>query len=276
VRINGNNTEAIIDRSKEALIQTEAFREGLGPKYYGGFNNGSVYAFLEGRCLELEEMGSTEICPLIASEVGKWHRISLPFDKRPSLWITLQKWADLAPREFADPAKSRKLKEINVNKFCKEIEVVKEALSKLDSPIVFCHNDILFRNIILMKNRDKVAFIDYEYASYNYRGFDLGNHFSEHAGFGPDYSLYPNKETQMMFFKHYLRTYNNGEKITDEELNKLYIETNQFSLASHLFWGFWALIQSANSDIDFDFLEYCEARFRQYLATKEEFLSLSK
>lgn len=47
-----------------------------------------------------------------------------------------------------------------------------------------------------------------------------------------------------------------------------------FPQASHLFWGFWALIQSANSDIDFDFLEYATARLRQYDATKDEFLAL--
>ena len=26
--------------------------------------------------------------------------------------------------------------------------------------------------------------------------------------------------------------------------------------ASHLFWGIWALLQAANSTIDFDFIEY--------------------
>jgi len=274
VRINGNNTEAIIDRSKEAVIQSEAFRDGLGPKYYGGFNNGSVYAFLEGRVLELEEMGSKDICPKIANEVGKWHRLTLPLDKTPSLWITLKKWSEIAPRDFKDPEKSKKLKEINVEQYCKEMEDLKVVLSKLDSPVVFCHNDLLFRNVILLKNNAKVAFIDYEYASYNYRGFDLGNHFNEYGGFGPDYSLYPNKETQMLFFKNYLQTFNNGEEITNKELDKLYIEANQFSLASHLFWGFWSLIQSVNSDIEFDFLDYCQARFRQYQATKQEFLSL--
>ena len=36
---------------------------------------------------------------------------------------------------------------------------------------------------------DKVYFIDYEYASYNYRGYDIGNHFAEYAGFECDYSL---------------------------------------------------------------------------------------
>ena len=31
--------------------------------------------------------------------------------------------------------------------------------------------------------------IDFEYGAYGYRGYDLGNHFNEYAGFDCDYSL---------------------------------------------------------------------------------------
>lgn len=68
---------------------------------------------------------------------------------------------------------------------------------------------------------DRISFIDFEYASYNPRGFDIGNHFNEYAGmisvlilvntililylgFGPDYTLYPDKESQYRFLRHYL------------------------------------------------------------------------
>jgi hypothetical protein len=36
----------------------------------------------------------------------------------------------------------------------------------------------------------KICIIDYEYGSYSYRGYDIANHFNEHAGFECDYSLY--------------------------------------------------------------------------------------
>ncbi|XP_026378884.1 erlin-2-B-like [Papaver somniferum] len=38
-----------------------------------------------------------------------------------------------------------------------------------------------------------------------YRGYDIGNHFNEYAGFDCDYSLYPNKDAQYHFFRHYLK-----------------------------------------------------------------------
>jgi ethanolamine kinase len=52
---------------------------------------------------------------------------------------------------------------------------------------------------------EKLYLIDFEYASYNYRGFDIGNHFNEYAGYDCDYSLCPNKDEQYYFFRHYLQ-----------------------------------------------------------------------
>ncbi len=47
----------------------------------------------------------------------------------------------------------------------------------------------------------KIYIIDYEYGSYNYRGYDIANHFNEHAGFECDYSLYvsPSLTTFLMY-----------------------------------------------------------------------------
>ncbi|PNX73573.1 putative ethanolamine kinase A-like protein, partial [Trifolium pratense] len=94
---------------------------------------------------------------------------------------------------------------------------------RLKSPVLFSHNDLLSGNIMINHeeghelglmspvfnveelNRNALYLIDYEYASYNYRGFDIGNHFAEYAGFECDYSLYPNMNEQYHFFRHYLQ-----------------------------------------------------------------------
>ena len=85
-----------------------------------------------------------------------------------------------------------------------------QELVKVNSPIVFCHNDLLHANIIYDETADKVSFIDYEYASSRYRGYDIGNHFCEFAGFDCDYSLYPDKNFQMQWLRHYLNEFNSG------------------------------------------------------------------
>lgn len=54
-------------------------------------------------------------------------------------------------------------------------------MSQHKYPIVFCHNDMQEGNILLRQNTRKreLVIIDFEYCSYNYRGFDLANHFVE-------------------------------------------------------------------------------------------------
>lgn len=56
------------------------------------------------------------------------------------------------------------------------------AVSKIKSPTVFAHNDLLLGNILYDASEEKVTFIDYEYADYNFQAFDIGNHFTEFAG----------------------------------------------------------------------------------------------
>lgn len=57
----------------------------------------------------------------------------------------------------------------------------REHLMKLKSPVVFCHNDLQEGNILLREDCEEpsLVLIDFEYCSYNYRGFDLANHFIE-------------------------------------------------------------------------------------------------
>jgi ethanolamine kinase len=63
-----------------------------------------------------------------------------------------------------------------------EYQTLKNSLSQLDSPVVFCHNDLLLTNILYNQNENKVTFIDFEYAAYNIQAFDIANHFAEFAG----------------------------------------------------------------------------------------------
>lgn len=59
---------------------------------------------------------------------------------------------------------------------------MKSKLSKLSSPVVFSHNDLLLGNIIYSEDNHRVTFIDYEYSAFNYQAYDIGNHFAEFVG----------------------------------------------------------------------------------------------
>lgn len=85
-------------------------------------------------------------------------------------------------------------------------------LEKIDSPIVFSHNDLLYGNVILDDEKKEANFIDYEYGCYAFRGFDIGNHFNEFAGFECDYDRYPTLDFQMDWFDRYLTENTGGNK----------------------------------------------------------------
>jgi choline/ethanolamine kinase len=65
----------------------------------------------------------------------------------------------------------------------------------VNSPVVFSHNDLQEGNILIRPEYetpdDKLVLIDFEYCSYNYRGFDLANHFCEWS-YNYNVDLYPN------------------------------------------------------------------------------------
>lgn len=75
----------------------------------------------------------------------------------------------------------------------------------------------------------------------------------------------------MIFFAHYIEK-NDPDRyhhlITTKTLSifcdELFRIVNEFTLVSHSLWALWAIVQSCNSPIDFDFLEYARLRFAGY------------
>ena len=55
---------------------------------------------------------------------------------------------------------------------------------------------------------------------------------------------------------------------SEEEKEKLFQEVEHYSLASHLYWGLWALCQAMVSDIDFSYMDYAVLRFSEYKKRK--------
>lgn len=114
----------------------------------------------------------------------------------------------------------------------------------------------------------KVVFIDLEYAGWNFRGFDLGNHLCEWASdfLRPDaahlldFGHYPSLEQRRAFAHAYL-----GEGEEEEAVAALVREMDEFALASHLYWGIWGLVQARISAISgFDFAVYARQRLEMY------------
>ena len=170
--------------------------------------------------------------------------------------------------EYLDPKK-----EAFDIKILKEELIFMEENLKNRSDIVLCHNDLLLKNFI--KNEKGVDLIDYEYSGYNYRAFDIANHFNEWCGFDMNWDNFPNEETQRRFLKVYYEAfYDNkiNEIDVGKEIDRAIEDIKWFDLASNYFWGTWGLIQAALSTIDFNYCDYGRKRFKRYFELKKKLL----
>ncbi|TYH60505.1 hypothetical protein ES332_D08G297900v1 [Gossypium tomentosum] len=276
VRLYGPNTEYVIDRERELQAIKYLSAAGFGAKLLGVFGNGMVQSFINARTLTLLDMRKPKLAAEIAKQLRRFHQVEIPGPKEPQLWVDMFKFFEKAcALRFEDPDKQRIYETISFKEVHEEATQLKELTELFSASVVFAHNDLLSANLMLNDEQDKLYIIDFEYGSYNYRGYDIGNHFNECAGYECDYSLYPSKEEQYHFLRHYLQPEKPYE-VSEKDLEDLYVEANTFRLASHLIWALWGLIQARMSPIDFDYLGYFFWRYNEYKKQKEKCFFLAQ
>lgn len=72
----------------------------------------------------------------------------------------------------------------------------------------------------------------------------------------PDFSLYPNVELQLDWLTSYLQEYLGEPQMdqNDPRVATIREQVDLFTIASHLLWIFWSLVQAELSEIDFDYI----------------------
>ncbi|XP_026820062.1 ethanolamine kinase [Rhopalosiphum maidis] len=290
VRVYGKNTEQIIDRKAEFENFKFLYHAGLAPDLYATFDNGMVYKYIKGETLNTSTVREPSIYRLVATTMARFHRLGTNGISardgtiKSELWNKMEQFANLIPKRFSSPSNELRFRKIftqGIENLRADIEPLKALLENIESPVVFCHNDLLLGNILLQSDDTvsgrrpvSVAFIDYEYAMFNNQAFDIANHFIEFAGVQePDFSLYPNVDLQMDWLKSYLEEYT-GESLdqNDQKIAVLKHQVDMFTIASHLLWIFWSLVQTEISVIDFDYLRYAEMRLEQYTKAKSSLI----
>ena len=151
-------------------------------------------------------------------------------------------------------------------------------------PIVLSHNDLVPGNIMLSTpggDARELRFIDFEYGGRDFLLFDVGNHWNEWAGSDHDFTRYPGPEAQRkfveIFFDAIAAQCDDASRpdcalIRDASIiDRAVVIANAMSLASNLAWAVWAVIQLTRSNIDFDYLRFCERRVHRFLDTRDMF-----
>ena len=146
---------------------------------------------------------------------------------------------------------------------------------------VFCHNDLVSGNVLVdtAATPPRCQLIDFEYAGYNFRAYDVANHFNNYNGFdeywGP---LQATPHHMRHFWQAYMAHSPDGVEVSrglrdptadSEFMNQLLKWTALLAMASHLMWGFWCVVQARHSLAQqIDFLDYARIRFAAYFYLK--------
>ncbi|XP_052496039.1 choline/ethanolamine kinase isoform X1 [Budorcas taxicolor] len=289
LRLYGAILQGVDSLVLESVMFAILAERSLGPQLYGVFPEGRLEQYIPSRPLKTHELRDPVLSAAIATKMAKFHGMEMPFTKEPHwLFGTMERY--LKQIQDLPPTGLPQTNLLEMYSLKDEMGNLRKLLDTTPSPVVFCHNDIQEGNILLLsepKNTDSLMLVDFEYSSYNYRGFDIGNHFCEwvydytHEEW-PFYKAqpanYPTEGQQLHFIRHYLAEVKKGEAISQEEQRNLEAdlleEANRYALASHFFWGLWSILQASMSTIEFGYLEYAQSRFQFYFQQKGQLTSL--
>ncbi|XP_026221399.1 choline/ethanolamine kinase [Anabas testudineus] len=290
LRIYGAILQGVDSLVLESVMFAILAERTLGPRLYGIFPQGRLEQYLPNTRMLTNQLSDPAISGEIATKLAHFHAMRMPFNKEPKwLFGTIDKYMDQVMKlNFVREAHLKKYKKLMKLNLPAELESLRALLAATPSPVVFCHNDVQEGNILMLEekgntSRERLMLIDFEYSSYNYRGFDFGNHFCEWMydytyNQWPFYKAtpenYPTREQQLHFIRNYLAEQRRHSNVTADQTQieeDMILEANRYALASHFLWGLWSIIQAKISKIEFGYMDYAQCRFEAYFKQKKLF-----
>lgn len=251
-------------RARENEVFEQLGRCGLAPRLLALFGNGRLEQHLAARPVTLDEMGTAGVLRGAARAMARLH--GFRGGGAPRAWADLEAWAAAAGRMAAAGAFAGS--GVDVGAAARGLGRMRARLGGGEE-VVFCHNDAVRGNVLLGAGGE-VWLVDFEYAGPNFAAFDVGNLFCECMG-GTDTGVvqegrYPDEGVRREFCAEYLAQ-RSGQAPSSAEVERLVGTAQRFALVAHLYWGFWALVQSAGAGVGgFPYLAYAAARLRLFFA----------
>jgi len=272
LRVFGDNTDLLIDREKELSVLLQLNTHGFGAKVLATFENGRIEEYLTSKPMDFTRCVQPKYISKIAKLAAKFHSLPIVASKEPSLWNTVWGWYDTARElDFQDPNMKASFEKIDFQLLKDELKNCEDMCRRINPAIVWVHSDLLPGNIMLDPSTDDITFIDFEYSTYGYQGFDIGNHWCECMGLELNIELFPSVEIRKSFVRHYLEAWRGSEEeVREKDVDTLLLEGEFFVLISHIYWCVWGIIQARYSKIDFGYFEYFEKRWAYYQQQKPE------
>ncbi|KAE9417149.1 hypothetical protein Angca_009699, partial [Angiostrongylus cantonensis] len=285
---------------------------GLGPKLLGVFPGGRFEEFIPSRPLEHDEVAhprlplvSELISSLLARILPRFHSTTVPIAKRPNILKLMREWLTLFEEQgnFHVQIQSTSFhlhtsdfpSTVSISDLAKEIDIIEEFLGTSPSPVVFCHNDLTSGNLLISSTPQKttgplateeislnttgtlyLSLIDFEFSSYNYRGFDLANYFcasaikhnvQEFPHYKIDLNKLENQPVKIEFCKEYVQEAKKLNIHIKSEFSLLW-EIDYFTPVVHLFWAIFNLYCEKDTLAIMDCGIYARDRLALYYYTR--------
>ena len=239
IREPGKDTDLLgIDRHAEWAASCAAARTGVGPPVRAMLDDPPILVtgFIEGSPVSEEELRQPD---LLWNVAGALRRIHDSAEELPSSFSAFR-----IVEEYAATTKARGGKVPDgYDAARKRAKAIEKTLRGADHEPVPCHNDLLAGNLLL--EGSSIRILDWEYAGMGNRFFDLGN-LSVNNGL--------DDEAEATLLEAYF-----GEPADARRLACVHL----MRFMSDFRESMWGVVQSAVSDIDFDFDGYAAEHFER-------------
>uniref|UniRef100_A0A1I7V392 Choline/ethanolamine kinase n=1 Tax=Caenorhabditis tropicalis TaxID=1561998 RepID=A0A1I7V392_9PELO len=250
---------------------------GLGPKLYGFFDGGRLEEYLPSTTMDSDCILNPEISRKVGAAFPRYHSIEVPVSKgRRCFQVmreSLKEYQELGGGDYeikpTTVTYSEHPKVVSIEDLYREIDLMEEWTNEcFEDTLVFCHNDLACSNVLELDSSKEIILIDWEFASYNCRGFDLAMHLSETAidfrvssppGIKISEELTDNPPNLKGFCEAYVDADNKLKNRTnlnrDVEISKLISECQFFWPITHLFWACFVMklgLLGYNCGVDMD------------------------
>jgi len=277
VRVYGTMSDSLFSRSEEMMWMRRLGTLGLAPKILVTFDNGRLEEFVPSTTCNVDRIREPAVSRAIAAKMAELHTVTKIWERGEGAgeawWDCVVRWGRmLLERENVGVGEKRRVEVV--------MELAKRYklwLDGYDSPIVLGHNDLQYGNILItsgMSNsrtsHTSIALIDFEYAGFNPRGYDIANHFCEfmynyHNPTAPEKlheDWYPTEAERKVYLTSYLEHCFDGEGIMEQRVLALDVEVRRYKAASHLVWGLWGLMNVNKDDTGFMHERYAAERLK--------------
>ena len=243
VRLAGKDTALLgIDRDCERKATAAAAAAGIGPEVVAFLRDPEclVTAFIPGRTLDRSDLGKPDVIAEVAVALWELHGGG-PIPNRFSAWDVVDLYAATAARRGSSTLGAFG----DLREGARRIHGALDPAHPEHAPVP-CHNDLLPANFI--HDGERVRIVDWEYAGMGNRYFDLAN-LSANNGF--------NEAGDEWLLECYW-----GEPCTRRRLATVRL----MRIMSDFREAMWGVLQSAISEIDFDFAGYAKEHFERVRA----------